>query len=121
MLVAVDCLLTFYCDGCVVVIPSRFRVRKYDNSLHYRSHNVLRYHTKHPRTFVFRMMRSTEKVTLRVTESDIVAQNDRLGGYKYMHFDARTPIDKIVCEMFTKRGSLVVLDENPDSIESPLF
>jgi len=67
------------------------------------------------------MMRSTEKVKLRVTEFDIVAQNDRLGGYKYMHFDARTPIDKIVCEMLTKPDSLVVLDDDPQSVELPLF
>ena len=58
---------------------------------------------------------------LIVTESDIVAKNERLGGYKYMHFDARTPIDKIVCEMFTKHDSLVVLDDDPQSVELPLF
>ncbi len=116
-----DCLPTFYCDGCDVVIPNGFRVRKYDNSLNYRSHNVIRYNTKYPRTFVFCMMRSTEKVTVRVTEFDIVAQNDRLCNYKYMHFDARTPIDKIVCEMFTKRDSLVVLDDNPQSVDLTLF
>lgn len=116
-----DCLPYFYCDGCVVTIPKGFRVRKYDNSLNYRSHNVLRYHTKHPNTFVFCVMRSTEKVTVRVTESDIVAQNDRQYNYKYMHFDARTPIDKIVCEMLTKRDSLVVLDDNTQSVEQTLF
>ena len=116
-----DCVPNFYCDGSVVTIPKGFRVRKYDNSLNYRSHNVLRYCTKHPYTFVFCMMRSTEKVTVRVTESDIVAQNDRLGNYKYMHFDARTPIDKIVCEMLTKRDSLVVLDDNTQSVEQTLF
>lgn len=116
-----DCFPTFYCDGCAVVIPKWFRVRKYDNSLNYRSHNVLRYNTKHPHTFVFCMMRSTEKVTLRVTESDIVAQNDSLSNYKYMHFDARTPIDKIVCEMLTRRDSLVVLDDDPQSVELTYF
>lgn len=116
-----DCFPRFYCDDCVVTIPKGFRVRKYDNSLNYRSHNVLRYQTTDPNTFVFCVMRSTEKVKLRVTESDIVAQNDRLGGYKYMHFDARTPIDKIVCEMLTKPDSLVVLDDDPQSVELPLF
>lgn len=116
-----DCLPHFYCDGCVVTIPKGFRVRKYDNSLHYRSHNVLRYYTEDSHTFVFRVMRSTEKVTLRVTESDIVAQNDRLGGYKYMHFDARTPVDKIVCVMLTKRDSLVVLDDSQSVELPPLF
>lgn len=115
------CLPIFYCNGSVVTFPKGFRVRKYDNALNYRSHNVLRYATKHARTFVYCMMRSSEKVTVRVTESEIVAMNDRLDGYKYMYFSATTPIDKVVCEMLTKRDSLVVPDDDPECIELPLF
>lgn len=116
-----DCGSRFYCNGHVVSFPQIFRVRKYNNALGYRTHNVLRYETTDTHTFVYRMMRSTEEVVVRLTESDIVAQNDRLGNYKYMHFDVRTPIDKIVCEMLTKPNSLVVLDDNLESVEQPLF
>jgi len=117
----VDCMPHFYCDGHVVSFPQIFRVRKYNNSLDYRTHNVLRYETTDTHTFVYRMMRSNEGVVVRVTESDIVAQNDRLDAYKYMHFPAHTPINKVVCEMLTKTNSLVVLDDNPESVEQPLF
>ena len=116
-----DCIPHFYCDGHVVSFPNIFRVRKYDNKLSYRTHNVIRYATKNTHTFVYRMMRSAEEVVVCVTDSDIVAQNASLGGYKYMHFPSSTPIDNVVCEMLTKRDSLVVLDDNPDSIEQTLF
>lgn len=116
-----DCMPHFYCDGHVVSFPQKFRVRKYNNYLDYRTHNVLRYETTDTHTFVYRMMRSTEEVVVRVTDSDIIAQNDRLGAFKYTHFPSHTPIDKIVCEMLTKPNSLVVLDDNPESVEQPLF
>lgn len=116
-----DCRSHFYCDGHIVSFPNIFRIRKYNNSLDYRTHNVIRYDTMHTHTFVYRMMRSIEEVVVRVTDSDIVAQNDRLGAYKYMHFPPFTPIENIVCEMLTKPDSLVVLDTNPDSVEQTLF
>ena len=116
-----DYIPHFYCDGHVVSFPQIFRVRKYNNSLDYRRHNVLRYETSDTHTFVYRMMRSTEEVVVRVTDSDIIAQNDRLGAFKHMHFPSHTPIDKVVCEMLTKPNSLVVLDDNPESVEQPLF
>lgn len=116
-----DRIIHFYCNGHDVTFPTAFRVRKYSNSLDYRTHNVLRYDTNDPYTHVYRMMRSIEEVVVRVTDSDIVAQNSRLGGFKYMHFPPHTPIDKVVCEMLTKPNSLVVLDDNPESIEQTLF
>lgn len=116
-----DCMPHFYCDGHTVSFPRIFRVRKYDNHLNYRIHNVIRYETMDAHTFVYRMMRSIEEVVVRVTDSDILAQNNRLGAYKYMHFLSSTPIDKIVCEMLTKRDSLVVLDDNPGFTEPTLF
>lgn len=116
-----DCGPCIYCDGHTVSVPNIFKVRKYNNSLDYRTHNVIRYDTMHMHTFVYRMMRSIEEVVVRVTDSDIVAQNDRLGAYKYMHFPLSTHIENIVCEMLTKPDSLVVLDTNPDSVEQTLF
>lgn len=116
-----DCGSRFYCNGDIVSIPNCFRVRRYDNKLNYRTHNVLQYPTKHRDSFFFCMMRSTEKVWVRITESEIVAMNDRLGNPKYMHFPLTTPIENIVCEMLTKRDALVVLDDNPESFEQPLF
>nr|DAR04879.1 MAG TPA: hypothetical protein [Caudoviricetes sp.] len=67
------------------------------------------------------MMRSTEKVWVRITESEIVAMNNRLGNPKHMHFPLTTPIENIVCEMLTRRDALVVIDDNPQSIEQTLF
>lgn len=116
-----DCGPHFYCDGHIVSFPNTFRVRKYNNSLDYRTHNVIRYETTHKHKFVYRMMRSNEEVVVRVTDSDIVAQNDRLRAYKYMHFPPSTPIENIVCEMLTKPNSLVVLDTNFNSAEQVLF
>lgn len=116
-----DCGPRLYCDGHIVSFPNIFRVRNYNNSLDYRTHNVIRYDTMHTHTFVYRMMRSIEEVTVRVTDSDIVAQNDRLRAYKYMHFPPSIHIESIVCEMLTKPDSLVVLDTNPDSVEQTLF
>lgn len=116
-----DCGSRFYCNDSIVTVPNGFRVRRYDNKLNYRTHNVLRYPTKYRDSFFFCMMRSTEKVWVRITESEIVAMNDRLGNPKYMHFPLTTPIEKIVCEMLTKRDSLVVLDDDPQSVELPLF
>jgi len=66
------------------------------------------------------MMRSTEKVTVRVSDSEIIAQNDRLSNYRYMHFSADTPISNIVCEMLTKKDSIVLL-EDTGIIDTPLF
>lgn len=116
-----DCMPHFYCDGHTVSFPRIFRVRKYDNHLNYRTYNVIRYETMDTHTFVYRMMRTVEEVVVRVTHSDILAQNNRLGAYKYMHFPSSTTIDKIVCEMLTKPDSLVVLDDAPDLLEQTLF
>lgn len=109
------------CNGHTVSFPRIFRVRKYNGSLNYRTHSVIRYETSHPTVYTYQMSRSTERVSVRVTDSDIVAENDRLGAYKYMHFPASTPIANIVCEMLTKSDSLVVLDDSTDSIEQTLF
>ena len=116
-----DCGPRFYCNGDIVTVPNGFRVRRYDSNLNYRTHNVLRYPTSHRDSFFFCMLRSTEKVWVRITESEIVAMNDRLENPKYMHFPLTSPIEKIVCEMLTKRDSLVVLDDDPQSVELTLF
>lgn len=111
---------TFYCNGSVITFPNTFRVRKYDNDLNYTTHNILRYHTADTHTFIYRMTRSTESVTVRITKSEIIAQNDRLGNHKYMRFSLNTPIPNIVCEMLSKHNSLVILD-NTTIIDTPLF
>lgn len=109
------------CNGFDVKIPKGFRVRKYNNSLDYHTHNVLFYATKQPNVFVYCMMRSMERVTVRICELEIIAQNDHLRGHKYMHFSVDTPIENIVCEMLTKPDSLIVLDDDPNMIEQTLF
>lgn len=116
-----DCLPHFYCDGCVVTIPKGFRVRCYDNSLNYKTHNVIRYHTDHSHTFVFCMVKSNAQVKITITNDDVVARVDRPGEHRYSHFSPTTPIESIVCNMLTERGRLIVLDDVPNTIESTLF
>lgn len=116
-----DCLPRFYCDGRVVTIPKGFRVRCYNNSLNYNTHNVIRYHTDHSHTFVFCMMKSTGQVKITVTNDDIVARVDRLGSHRYNHYNASTPIENIVCSMLTEQGRLIVPDSNSNSVDLTLF
>ena len=116
-----DCLPHFYCNGCVVTIPKGFRVRCYNNSLSYKKHNIIRYRTDHTHTFVFCMTKSSGQVKVTITNDDIVARIDRLGERRYAHFDATTPIENIVCNMFTEPGRLIVLDNAPNSVELTLF
>lgn len=116
-----DGRIIFRSNDCDVIFPKSFVVRKYDNKLNYSVHKVIRYYTINPQTFVYRMMRSTEKVTVRVDSEKIVAMNDRIGQPKCIHFSHETPVDKLVCEMFTKKDSLVVLDKPRDAINPTLF
>lgn len=116
-----DSRIIFRCNDCDVIFPKSFAVRKYDNKLNYSVHNVIRYYTINPQTFVYCMMRSTEKVIVRVDNEKIVAMNDRIGQPKYIRFSHGTPVDKLVCEMFTKKDSLVVLDRPGDTTNPTLF
>lgn len=116
-----DSRIIFCGNDCDVIFPKSFVVRKYDNKLNYSVHKVIRYHTINPQTFVYCMMRSTEKVTVRVDSEKIVAMSDRIGQPKYIHFSHETPVDKLVCEMLTKKESLVVLDTPWDTTNPTLF
>ena len=116
-----DGRIIFRGNDCDVIFPKSFVVRKYDNKLNYSVHNVICYHTINPQTFVYCMMRSTEKVIVRVDSEKIVAMNDRIGQSKYIHFSHETPVDKLVCEMLTKKDSLVVLDKPRYTSNPALF
>lgn len=111
-MVAVDRSIVFRGDGCDVTFPEQFTVRSYNNNLEYTTHRVIRYTTSNIYTFVYCMMRSSEKITVRLGTNDIVATNDRTFNYKCTHFSRDTPVDKLVCEMLTKKGSLVVLEDD---------
>lgn len=113
--------IVFRGDDHDVTFPKSFTVRKYDNQLNYTLHNVIRYPTSNAHTFVYCMMRSSEKVTVRIDAKNIVAMNDRLDNFKYAHFSHDTPVDALVCEMFTKQDSLVVLEDTSHNAPSTLF
>jgi hypothetical protein len=119
--VAVDWSIVFRGDDCDVTFPEQFVVRNYNTNLDYTTHRVIRYTTSNTYTFVYCMMRSSEKVTVRLGTNDIVAMNDHTLNSGYTHFSRDTPVDKLVCEMLTKRGSLVVLEDTSQDTPPTLF
>ena len=120
-MVVVDGDIVYGGDDCDVTFPRGFKVRKYRNDLSHTIHNVVRYPTRNMYTFVYCMMKSSKKVTVRVDSEKIVAMNDSLYDYKYIHFDRSIPVDKLVCQMLTDSESLVVLEDMPTTTEPTLF
>ena len=110
--------VVFRGHDCDVVFPKHFTVRKYGNDLNYTLHKVIRYYTSNPQTYVYCMMRSSQKVTMRIDSENIVAMNDRIDNPKYIHFSHSTRVPNIVCEMLTTPKSLVV-PESSSNDESP--
>lgn len=113
----VDRSIVFRSNDCDVTFPEQFTVRKYNTNLDYTNHKVIRYTTSNTYTFVYCMMRSPEKVVVRLDSNDIVATNDS----KYAHFSHDTPVDALVCEMLTKRNSLVTLEDTSHTSHPTLF
>lgn len=113
--------IVFRGNGYDVTFPEQFTVRKYNNRLNYTTHRVIRYVTANTYTFVYCMMRSSEKVTVRLDSEDIVATNDRPDNPKHIHFSHSIPVDALVCEMLTKRDSLVVLEDASHDTSPTLF
>lgn len=120
-MVAVDGDIVYGGDDCDVIFPRGFKVRKYRNDLSYTVHNVVRYSTMNMHTFVYCMMKSSKKVTVRVAKEEIVAMNDSLHDHKYIHFERNTPVDKLVCQMLTDPESLVILEDAANTEEPALF
>ena len=120
-MVAVDRSIVFRGDDCDVTFPEQFMVRKYNTNLEYTTHRVIRYTTSNIYTFVYCMMRSSEKVTVRLGTNGIVAMNNRPLDFTHIHFSRNTPVDKLVCEMLTKRDSLVVLEDISNDTPPTLF
>lgn len=108
-------------DDCDVIFPREFKVRKYRNDLSYTVHNVVRYPTMNTHTFVYCMMKTSKKVSVRVSGEEIIAANDSLYDYKYIHFERSTSVSNLVCQMLTDSKSLVVLEHTPDTTEPTLF
>lgn len=120
-MVTVDGDIVYGGDDCDVTFPKGFKVRKYRNDLSYTVHNVIRYPTRNMYTFVYCMMKSSKKVTVRVDDEAIVAMNDSLHEPKYIHFERSTPVSNLVCQMLTDSESLVVLEDTPNTTEPTLF
>ena len=120
-MVAVGRSIVFRGDDYDVTFPEQFTVRKYNTLLEYTTHRVIRYATSNTYTFVYCMMRSPEKVIVRLSSNEIVATNDREFDFWHTRFPRDTPVDKLVCEMLTKRGSLVVLEDTSHDAPPTLF
>lgn len=120
-MVAVDGDIVYGGNDCAVIFPRGFKVRKYRNDLSYTVHNVVRYPTTNMRTFVYCMMKTSKKVTVRVNNEAIVAMNDSLYEPKYIHFERSTPVNNLVCQLLTDSESLVVLEDTPNNTEPTLF
>ncbi len=120
-MVVVDGDIVYGGDDCDVTFPRGFKVRKYRNDLSYTVHNVVRYPTTNMHTFVYCMMKSPKKVTVRVNNEEIVAMNYSLYDYKHIYFERNTPVDKLVCQMLTDSESLVVLEDTSNTTEPTLF
>ena len=120
-MVVVDGDIVYGGDGCDVTFPRGFKVRKYRNDLSYTVHNVVRYPTTNMHTFVYCMMKTSKKVTVRVNDEEIIAMNDSLYDYKYIHFERSTSVSNLVCQMLTDSESLVVLEDTPNTTEPTLF
>lgn len=116
-----DRSIVFRGDGCDVTFPEQFTVRKYNTDLEYTTHRVIRYTTSNTYTFVYCMMRSSDKVIVRLGTTHIVAMNDHTTDSDYVHFSIDTPVDSLVCEMLTKKNSLVVLEDTSHSTSPTLF
>lgn len=99
--------------------PLSFHVRYYDDRLRYKLHNVIPYKTSSPNHLVYKVMRSSDKVNIWLTNDGIVAQLDVDGYRNYDHFPTHAPVTQIVCSMLSKRGRLIVVDI--DSIQPGLF
>ena len=117
----VDRSIVFCGNDCDVTFPEQFTVRKYNTNLEYTTHRVVRYTTSNTYTFVYCMMRFPDKVTVRLCSNDIVAMNDHTNNYRYLHFSHDTPVDALVCEMLTKKDSLVVLEDTSHDTHPTLF
>lgn len=116
-----DRSIVFRGNAYDVTFPEQFMARKYNNKLEYTTHRVIRYTTSNTYTFVYCMMRSSQKVIVRLDSNHIAAMDDRTTDHKHVHFSHDTPIDALVCEMLTDKDSLVVPDVASNKMEPTLF
>lgn len=101
------------------VRPYGFNVRYYDDTLSYKLHSALPYKTSSPRHLVYKVMRSRDKVNLWFADDEIVAQLHTPRHTSYQTFPIDLPVTHIVCNMLSRNGKLVVLDD--DSLQPALF
>lgn len=116
-----DSDVCYNCNDFVVRFPKSFHIRVYDNSLRYRTHNVIRYTTKFANVFTYAVMRSQNKVTVWINTNTIVGRYERQGIHRVMSFTPDTHIQNIVCALITDKKRWAVPEDEPQPIEVPLF
>lgn len=109
------------CNDYVVRFPNSFHIRIYNNSLWYRTHNVLRYSTKFANVFTYSVMRSLYNVTVWTDSDGIVGRYERQGTHRVMRFTPDTHIQNVVCALITDKDRWAVPEDDPSSIEVALF
>ena len=120
-MVAVDRDICSNCNDYIVRFPKSFHIRIYDNSLSCRTHNVIRYTTKFANVFTYSVMRSSYIVTVWTDSDVIVGRYERQGIHRVMRFTPDTHIKNIVCSLISEKNRWAVPDNEPCSIEVPLF
>lgn len=108
-------------DGFVVEFPNTFKVRVYDNSLNYTTHTVIRYATKYANVFVYKVLKTSNRVTVWVDSDTITARKEQNGTHLIIRRTLDTPIPNIVCGALTESHKWVVLDDSPKTVEMTLF
>lgn len=116
-----DCGDYFVRDDCVVRFPQHFRVRFYDKRLQYTKHLVVSYPTDCANMRIYCVQKTQEKVTVWVDKDVIVARNESSSRNLIVRHTLHTPIIDVVRDALTFRHRLVILDDDPERLELPLF
>lgn len=116
-----DCGDYFVRDDRVVRFPQHFRVRFYDQGLHYTKHLVVSYPTDCANMRIYCVQKTGEKVTVWVDKDVIVARNESTARNLIVRHTLDTPIMNVVRDALTFRYRLVTLDTNPETLELTLF
>lgn len=115
------CSAYYNCDGLVVEFPHKFMVRIYDNSLNFTTHTVIRYATKFANVFVYKVLKTSNRVTVWTDSNTITARKEQNGTHLIVRHTPDTPIPNIVCGALTEAHKWVVLDDSPNTVEMTLF
>lgn len=109
------------CNDYIVKFLKSFHIRIYDNTLRYRTYNVIRYATKFANMFIYTVMKTRHRVIVWVDTDVIVARYEQQGSHRVLRFTPDTHIENIVCSVITDMKLWAVPENESRSIEMTLF